>query len=165
MPYKNRQDVYDFLHSLGITFTVCEHPAVFTCEQAAQYDCGDGADCKNLFLADGAGTWVLAVLRAEQRLNVKMLAKALSLKTLRFAPPEDLLAVLGLTPGSVTPFGLLNDTERRVTLALDDALTLCPRIQCHPNDNEATITLDTADFLRAMGSLGYTPRFFNATSG
>ncbi len=165
MPYKSRQDVYDFLHSLGITFTIHEHPAVFTCEQAAQYDCGDVADCKNLFLTDGAGAWVLAVLRAEQRLNVKALARTLGIKTLRFAPAEDLLAVLGLMPGAVTPFGLLNDTERRVTLALDEGLTHSPRIQCHPNDNEATITLDTADFLRVMGSLGYTPRLFNTTPG
>lgn len=164
MDHESRQEVFAFLHRLGIAYTVHEHPAVYTCEEAALYDSGEGADCKNLLLTDGQGAFVLAVLGSEQRLNIKALYRALGMRTLRFAPAEDLLARLGLTPGSVTPFGLLRDTQRQVLLAMEEALLHSDKIKFHPNDNTATIVLDTADFLRAMGALGYEPRTFSAQS-
>lgn len=164
MDHESRQEVFAFLNNLGIAYTLHEHPAVYTCEEAALYDSGEGADCKNLLLTDGQGTFVLAVLGSAQRLNSKALYRALGLRALRFAPAEDLLATLGLTPGSVTPFGLLRDTQHRVMLALEQSLLRSHKIKFHPNDNTATIVLDTADFLRAMGALGYEPRTFSAQS-
>lgn len=161
MDCTSRQEVYEFLHGVGIGCAVYEHPAVYTCEEAALYDSGEGADCKNLLLSDGQGTYVLAVLGAQQRLNIKALYRKLGMRPLRFAPAGDMQALLGLSPGSVTPFGLLRDNERRVLLVVEESVLRSERVKFHPNDNTATIVLDTVDFLRAMQALGYEPRAFS----
>ncbi len=116
----SREDLFARFAELGVDTTTHEHPAVFTVEEARAH-CGHlpGGHCKSLFLKDKKGQLWLVVTRDDRVVDLKRLAKALGAKTFSFGKPELLMEVLGVIPGSVTPFGLINDTERRVRVVLD----------------------------------------------
>ena len=95
-------------------------------------------------------------MHGERRVNLKEFAKAQETRRLSFASAEDLLAILDLTPGSVTPFGLLHDTDGRVEFYLDDAFWQPPfRIGIHPNDNTATVWLNAHDLIALIKQSGH----------
>ena len=153
------KQVLDFLDQHDIAYTVYHHPAVFTVEEGKKQKIHiPGAHTKNLFLRNKEKTrFFLYSLLAEKRADLKQLAKRLNTSRLSFARPEYLWQYLKLKPGSVSPFGLLNDLEHRVEYLVDQELWNADLVGFHPNDNTATITLTRKDFHRFFEVLDLKP--------
>jgi Ala-tRNA(Pro) deacylase len=150
------QPVYERLHSLGIAFTRHQHPQVATSDEAQRYWADiDATHCKNLFLRNQKGTrYYLVILKHLTRANLRGIADQIGDGKLSFASPERLMSHLGVTPGSVSPFGLIHDADHCVRVVLDKDLKTTDRISFHPNINTLTITLAFADFLRFLDICG-----------
>ena len=150
--------LFGLLDSLGIEHGTMTHPPIFTVEQGrAWHDKIPGLHCKNLFLKDRRDKLWLAVMPGDKRADLNQLEKRVHAARLSFGRPELLLEVMRLTPGSVTPFGLINDVARRVTVIVDPDLLRSEWMNCHPLHNAASTTLRSADLLRFMRALGYDP--------
>ena len=151
-----RQRVYDFLEAHDIEYSVYEHPEAPTIEIARQYWRQDGSKhCKNLFFRNHKGNrHYLVVLDCERDLDIHELEKRLHQGKLSFASPQRMGRYLGLTPGSVSPFGLINDTENHVHLFLDENLKNEKMLSFHPNDNHATVVISQEMFMRYLESSG-----------
>ncbi len=149
-------DIYQVLQDLHIEYEKYEHPAVYTVEEAAQYDRGiDAGNSKNLFLRNAKGdTHYLVILESTKRLNLKRLASLLGESKLSFASPERLMKYLGLTPGSVSPFGLINNTDKLVKVIIDSGLLQYKKLAYHPNINTATLVIATDDLKRFLDWTG-----------
>jgi len=150
------EGVYEALRALGISWTRHEHPPVFTVEEAERHWAAIAAThCKNLCLRNQKGNrHFLVVLRADKRADLKAVAAAAGEDRLSFASAERLMKHLGLTAGSVSPFGLVNDTSGSVGVILDHDLREAGDIAFHPNVNTATIVLSYADFERFLAARG-----------
>ncbi|NQV88079.1 MAG: prolyl-tRNA synthetase associated domain-containing protein [Parcubacteria group bacterium] len=151
------ESVFKLLDSLEIEYTVYEHPAVFTVNEARQCEIElDFGETKNLFLRNKKGDkHFLVVIEALKQLDLKKLGNKIGEKNISFASPERLLKHLGLTPGSVSPFGLINNIDKNVVLIIDQDLLKNEMLGFHPNINTRTIVLKTEVFLEIMNSLGY----------
>jgi len=149
-------ELFRLFGELGIAYTLHEHEAAFTVEQAERsYGHLPGAHTKNLFLRNKRGdTHYLVIVPARKRVDLKTLRGMLGESALSFASPERLLAHLGVIPGSVTPLGLIHDTARAVTVVLDAALLREAALNFHPNTNTATVTISRADFERFLAHRG-----------
>jgi Ala-tRNA(Pro) deacylase len=153
-----QDELFALLDRLGIAHSTVSHPPLFTVEEGREWhDKIPGLHCKNLFIKDRKGGIWLVVLPADKRADLGRLEKLLAAPRFSFARPEVLLEVLELTPGSVTPFGLLNDRERRVRVVLDQAMLAAAWVNVHPLHNAASTTLLAADLLRFVRALGYEP--------
>ncbi len=153
----NKQEVYAFLKSQNIPFEITEHKAVFNMEELNSVELPyPSADAKNLFVRDDKKkNYYLITVHGDKRVDLKEFRKAHGLRNLSFASAEDLFAILQLTPGSVTPLGLLNDPDNKVKFFLDKGFLEEPGlIGVHPNDNTATVWLKTADLLRLIREHG-----------
>ena len=153
----NKQDIYALLESRQIPHEITEHMAVFNMEEAAQIQLPYPEDeAKNLFVRDDKKrNYYLITVKGDKRVDLKEFRQRHGTRTLSFASAEDLMAMMGLIPGAVTPLGLLNDEAHRVRCFLDEAfLEGDGRIGVHPNDNTATIWLKTADLLRILEEHG-----------
>jgi len=155
------EGVYRVLENLQIRYDRHEHPPVFTVEEATRYWADiPAAHCKNLFLRNKKGTiHYLVILEHTKQADLKQLAAKMGDDRLSFASPERLMTHLGLTAGSVSPLGLINDRERGVQVAVDLDLKDVPRIAFHPNVNTATIVLEGADFQRFLAWCGNPVRW------
>jgi Ala-tRNA(Pro) deacylase len=144
------------LSELGITFSRHEHPPVATVEEARQHWAGiDATHCKNLFLRNQKGNrHYLVVLTASKTADLKGVAEQVGDGKLSFASAERLMTHLGLTPGSVSPFGLINDPAHAVRVVLDRDLKAASRVSFHPNINTVTFTIAAADFARFLDACG-----------
>jgi Ala-tRNA(Pro) deacylase len=144
------------LSELGIPFTRHEHPPVATVEEASAHWAGiDATHCKNLFLRNQKGTrHYLVVLTAAKKADLKAVAEQIGDGKLSFALPERLMTHLGVTPGSVSPFGLINDKERAVRVVLDRDFQTVARLAFHPNINTLTFTIAAADFKKFLDACG-----------
>lgn len=144
----NRQEIKDMLKQNGIAFQEVEHPAVFTIEGMQKLNLPDSeAVAKNLFLRDDKKrNYYLVTAVQNRQVNLKELRAAQSLRALSFADEKDLKRLLGLEKGSVTPFGLFNDTDCQVHFFLDRAYA-GKTIGIHPNVNTATIFLNADDLV------------------
>lgn len=154
MPH-DREQLLERLSDLGIAHQTIDHPTVFTVEEAQAHTAHlPGGHCKSLFLKDKKdGLWLLVCLD-HRRIDMNRLAKVLGCPRLSFGKPDLLLEVLGVTPGSVTPFALINDRDHRVRPLLDKALLDHDLLNYHPLTNEATTTIKSSDlpvFIEAMG--------------
>jgi Ala-tRNA(Pro) deacylase len=152
----NEQAVYDKLAELGIAYERYEHPPVPTVEEAERHWAGiDATHCKNLFLRNQKGNrHYLVVLLHAKRADLKTVADQIGDGKLSFASPERLMTHLGLTPGSVSPFGLINDREHAVRVFLDRDLRSAPRVSFHPNINTRTLVISGDDFHRFLAACG-----------
>lgn len=143
---------------LGIASTTHDHPPVFTVEQArAHWAAIDAAHAKNLLLKDAGGVFWLVVMPADMPLDLKALPARIGSKRLRFAPPDDLMRLLGVESGSVSPLALINDSAGEVRLVLDTALSASPRLGFHPLDNRRTTVLTREGFDVFLAAIGVTP--------
>lgn len=144
------------LDALGIPYTRHEHPPVGTVEEASAHWADiDATHCKNLFLRNQKGTrHYLVVLTASKRADLRAVAEQIGDGKLSFASPERLMSHLGLTPGSVSPFGLINDRDHAVRVVLDRDFQSAARLAFHPNINTATYTIAAADFTRFLAACG-----------
>lgn len=153
----NKQEIYDYLDARQLWYEITEHEAVYTMEEAAAVDMPyPGADAKNLFLRDDKKQhYYLLTVKGDRRVDLREFRQRFHTRPLSFASERDLLSVLGLRPGSVTPLGLLNDAERRAELFLDSAFLEAPElIGIHPNDNTATIWMRTEDLVQIVREHG-----------
>ncbi len=152
----NEQAVYDRLTQLGIPYERHDHPPVPTVEAAEQYWAGiDATHCKNLFLRNQKGNrHYLVVLVASKKADLRAVADQIGDGKLSFASPERLMKQLGLEPGSVSPFGLINDVDHAVRVVLDRDLKLAERVSFHPNVNTRTLVISGADFQRFLCACG-----------
>ena len=154
MTTNSQADVYTALDALGIAYQKYEHPPVFTAEEAAAHWDGIPAKAvKNLFLRNKKGDrHYLVIVGIEKLVDLRTLVKIVGDDRLSFGSPERLMARLGLTPGSVSPFGLLNDASGSVRVILDEDLRTAERLIFHPNDNRASVTISFEDFERFLAS-------------
>ncbi len=145
----NKQEVYDFLTSRGIEYEVTEHSAVFNMEEMSHVELlHPEADAKNLFVRDDKKrNYYLITVRGDKRVDLKKFREEHSTRQLSFASENDLMSLLDLIPGAVTPLGILNDSEKKVKLFLDEELLKCGLIGVHPNDNTATVWLKTTELI------------------
>lgn len=146
--------VYAALDALGITYERHEHPAVFNADDAARsWDPIGGTQCKNLFLRNKKGDrHYLVVLEISKRADLKDLVRVVHDDRLSFGSPERLMAELGLTPGSVSPFGLLNDADGSVRLLIDRDLRGAVRLIFHPNINTASVVVSWPDLEKFLAT-------------
>jgi len=153
---KTSQDLFDCLQNLNIeTRTYHHQPLNTVAESQAWRSDLPGAHCKNLFLKDKKQALWLVVARHNAQIDLKQLRKKIGSAHLSFAKPDLLLDVLGVHPGSVTPFALINDPEKRVTLILDSHMMAHDLLNYHPLSNEMTTTLKTQDFRRFIEHCGH----------
>lgn len=145
----NKQEVYDFLTSRGIEYEVTEHSAVFNMEEMSHVELlHPEADAKNLFVRDDKKrNYYLITVRGDKRVDLKKFREEHSTRQLSFASENDLMSLLDLIPGAVTPLGILNDSEKKVKLFLDEELLKCGLIGVHPNDNTATVWQKTTELI------------------
>ena len=160
-PDEREQRVYDVLTQLAIPYQRFEHPPVATVEEAEQYWASvDATHCKNLFLRNKKGDrHYLVVLRSDRQADLRSLVKTIGDDRLSFGSPERLMTHLGLTPGSVSPFGLINDRDHRVRPILDASLRQAQFLAFHPNVNTATLRLSREDFERFLAWSGHPVRW------
>jgi Ala-tRNA(Pro) deacylase len=151
-------ELFAQLDQLDIEHSTVEHPPFFTVEEGRPWhDKIPGVHCKNLFIKDRKGGIWLVVMPADKRADLALLEKILGAPRFSFARAELLQEVLELTPGSVTPFGLINDRQRRVSVVLDEEMLDAEWVNVHPLHNAASTTLRAADLLRFVRALGYDP--------
>lgn len=153
--------VLDYLNENKITHTWYSHPEAPTIEIARQHWQKDGSKhCKNLFFRNHKGNrHYLVVLDCERDLDIHDLEKRLHQGKLSFASPQRMEKYLGLQPGSVSPFGLINDTENHVHLFIDENLKNEQSLSFHPNDNRATVVISNDEFMRYLSTVGNTHEF------
>jgi Ala-tRNA(Pro) deacylase len=151
-------DLFTKLAALGIETTTHQHPPVFTVEEARVH-CAHlpGGHCKSLFLKDKKDRLYLLVALDARAIELNAIAKRLGAARLSFGRPELLMAVLGVTPGSVTPFALINDVERKVAVVLDAGMMREKLLNYHPLTNEATTAIRPDDLRRFIASCGHQP--------
>lgn len=157
------QKLYQILNDLKINFEYHEHPPAPTIEIAVNYwkDIHNTTHCKNLFFRNHKGNkHYLVIFDHRKELSIHELEKYLRQGKLTFASEERLNKYLGLKPGSVSPFGLINDNDHHVFLFLDEDLHKQPYISFHPNDNRASIVIPYSDFLKFLKEMGNPYEFF-----
>lgn len=150
------ESLYKRLDELGIRYTTIAHAPVFTVKEADKIlaQLPPHGPCKNLFLKDKKNHLYLVVALCDTGIIIKELAKILSAPGLRFASPEQLMASLGVIPGAVTPFGLINDQQHTVTVILDPRIFGYQYIGIHPLANDATTLLTPGDIKLFINSCG-----------
>lgn len=157
----SEEAVYARLAELGIAYERHEHPPVPTVEDAERYWTGiDATHCKNLFLRNQKGNrHYLVVLLHSKKADLRAVADQIGDGKLSFASPERLMTHLGLSPGSVSPFGLINDHAHAVRIVLDRDLKSATRVSFHPNINTRTLVVAREDFEKFLASTGNPVQF------
>lgn len=153
----DKNEIYDLLNAQGIKYELINHKAVYNMAEMSEVELPHPeADAKNLFVRDDKKrNYYLITVRGSKRVDLNEFRQNYGTRRLSFASDADLLAYLGLTPGSVTPLGLLNDADCKVQLFIDEELLVPDAlIGVHPNDNTATIFLKTADLLKLIAAHG-----------
>lgn len=161
-----REDLTRYLDGLGIAATTIDHPPVFTVEEAQTLrGTIAGAHSKNLFLKDKKGALFLVVAREDAVIDLKRLHGRIGASgRLSFGQAELLLDRLGVTPGSVTPFGLINDRPPSVRVILEEQLVAAETVNFHPLTNTATTSLASADLLAFIRATDHVPEIVDLTS-
>ena len=154
-----QQELIERLERLCIYTETYSHPAVYTVEEAkALRGRLTGAHSKNLFLKDKKGQLWLAVMLDGREVNIKALQGAMGAARLSFGKAELLEEVLGVTPGAVTPFGLINDTKQRVRVFFDAEMMAAELVNFHPLRNDATTAIAPNDLRRFIAACGHDAR-------
>ena len=157
-PQATPEALFRRLDELGIETETRRHEALFTVEQSrALRGAIPGGHCKCLFLIDKLRALWLVVANEDREIDLKALARHLGAGRFSFAKPERLMDALGVTPGAVTPFALINDKGGRVKVVLDKEMMALDLLNYHPLTNEATTTIATKDLLRFMAATGHDP--------
>ena len=152
-----RQELLADLTRLGITHHTMEHEALFTVEQSkALYGKMPGGQTKNLFIKDKKGRHFLVAMEHDAVVDLKTIHTRIGGQgRVSFGNADDMMKFLGVVPGSVTLFGIINDTANQVTVYMDEGLLAHDKINAHPLTNEATTNLSTADMLRFLEAHGH----------
>lgn len=147
---------------LGIETTTHEHPPLMTVEDSKRLR-GDlpGGHCKSLFFKDRKDQYWLVVTLEDRKVDIKALDQRLGSARLSFASPERLWQVLGVRPGAVTPFALINDRDAKVRVFLDAAMLKESLLNYHPLVNTRTTAVRPADLIRFIEACGHRPATLN----
>ncbi len=151
-------DILSLLQSLNIPFQRYDHPAVFSCEESERL-CPkmEGAHTKQLLMkAKGKEIYVLAIVMHDKRIDTKALAKDFGGQSFSFVSPEKLMEMLGVTPGSVTPFGLTFDREKKINVIVDEDAWNVGNFCFHPMVNTATLVIDRGGFEKFLKHTGHS---------
>ena len=162
-----REKVFETLKKLGITFEVYEHPPLDTIEIALEYwkDI-EATHCKNLFFRNHKGNrHYLVIIQDTTPFDIHSLEKQLKQGKLSFGSEQRLMKYLGVKPGSVSPFGLINDSAHHVYLFLDKNLQSAEKISFHPNDNTASLVLKYSDFIKYLEFMGNQFEYIDPSPG
>jgi Ala-tRNA(Pro) deacylase len=153
-------DLFAFLDRLGIAHVTVTHPALFTVEQSRELrGTIPGGHTKNLFLKDKKGGLFLVTALEDAVIELKSLHRRLNASgRFSFGAAELMLATLGIEPGAVTPFAAMNDSDRRVSVVLDEALMRHETVNCHPLVNTMTTSIARDDLIRFLEATGHPPR-------
>ena len=158
----SEKDLMARLAELDIQTVTHRHAPMFTVDESRALR-GDmaGGHCKTLFLRDkNRNPWLVVALE-DRMIDLKALTKAIGAKRLSFGSPDLLMQVLGVTPGAVTPFALINDDQARVNLVLDEGMLEFDPLNYHPLHNEATTAIAANDLLHFVGALGFEPHIID----
>lgn len=156
-----KDKVYAKLNEMGITYDVVEHKPIFTIEEMENLNLeNEDKVIKNIFIRDDKKrNYYLVLVAKDKRLDLKNLKEKLGTRPLGFASENDLYKYLGLTKGSVTPLGILNDKDLKVEVIIDEDLKAYDIIGVHPNDNHATIFLSFTSLLNIIQNNGNKYRY------
>ena len=157
------EELLEFLVSLGIQTKTYQHAPVFTVEESKRLR-GDlpGGHCKSLFLRDKKRQLFLVVALEHRKIDLKSLRRSLDAhKNLSFGTPELMMEALGVTPGAVTPFAVINDTERRVQVVLDRAMLDVDLLNYHPLKNDRTTAIAPGDLIRFLEASDHAPELLD----
>lgn len=155
------QDLYSVLDELGINHETVEHPPVFTAADEPEWRTKvPGLHCKNLYMETKSGEKWLVVMPAFERAQLGTLFQKLGAGRMSFCKGEDMLPILGVSPGSATPFALMNGTARDVRVAVDRNVAESAAIGIHPLHNAATTVVSGADLLTFLRHYGFDPVIF-----
>lgn len=155
---KGQAELYALFEANGIAYTHNTHPPLFTVDQSKELR-GDlpGAHVKNMFLKDKKSQLWLVTCMEYRQIRIRDLEKQIGAAKASFGKPELLWETLGIKPGAVSPFGLINDTDHAVRVVLDQQMLEQDPINAHPLHNEATTTVRSADFRRFFEITGHKP--------
>jgi Ala-tRNA(Pro) deacylase len=158
MPHAARADLFALLDRLEIAHRTLDHAPVFRVEEGAEIKAAlPGGHTKNLFLKDAKGQlWLISAL-GETRIDLKTLPARIGSARLSFGSEERLFDALGVRPGSVTAFALINDPDHRVRFVADAALMCADPVNFHPLSNDATTAISQADFRKFLAGIGVEP--------
>ena len=160
---RGQQQVYDYLEQQGIGFDYYEHPEAPTIEIASQFYRGEGTVlCKNLFFRNHKGNkHYLVIMDARHNMDIHEIEHQLHQGKRSFASPERMMRYLGVKPGSVSLFTLVNDVNHEVILFVDRKLLDAPKVSFHPNDNTASLVISNSDMLKFIESIGNRYEFMD----
>ena len=154
--------VYDWLDSLGIKYKRADHEAAYTMEACAEIDrlLAPAVICKNLFLCNSQKTrFYLLMIREDKKFRTKEISAQIGSPRLSFAPEEYMKENLDITPGSVSVMGLMNDTEGKVQLLIDEDVMKDPYFGCHPCINTSSLKIRTSDLIaKIIPALKHAPK-------
>ena len=157
------KDLYARLEDLGLSWATKGHAPLHTVEESKSLRCRlPGGHVKNLFLRDKKKRIWLVVAEENRLIDLKTFRKRIGAQgSLSFGSPDLLMEVLGVIPGAVTPFGLMNDTQGRVTVILDEELMDLDLVNVHPLRNDATTAIKSTDLLTFIRDCGHDPQIMN----
>lgn len=157
-----KQRLFDRFDELGIETNTTKHAPAFTVEEARELR-GQipGGHCKNLFLKDKKGKLWLIVCLEDAQIDLKSAPKAIGSARLSFGKPDLLMETLGIEPGSVTPFALINDSETVVNVILEANMMQIKLLNYHPLKNDATTTIKSDDLIKFIKSCGHSMQIVN----
>jgi len=158
-----REKVINTMERMNIEYDIIEHPAVYTIDEIDKLNIDSNNEVvKNLFVRDDKkARYFLIVLPKNEKADLKEIRNQLNCRRLSFASEEDLKKYLGLSKGSVSPFGILNDTDCRVEVVFDRNILSFKRIGVHPNDNTATVWINPKDLELIIKSHGNSISYIN----
>lgn len=149
----NKDQIYEYLKEKNICFEITNHKAVYNMQELSLLDLPyKDNDAKNIFLCDDKKNYYLITLKGDKRVDLKQFRKNNNTRHLSFAKESELFDILGLTPGSVTPLGILNDENKKVVVFIDKAIKGI--VGVHPNDNTATIWIKIEDLINIIKEHG-----------
>ena len=153
------EKVVEILNGLDIPFEIVEHESALTTEQADSFIQGiEGVRTKTMFLTNKKKTaYYLLIMDDQKRLDMDLLKELIGANRVRMASPENLFEKMSLPAGVVSPFGLLNNTDKDIQIYFDKEIMSEKRMSFHPNTNEKTLFLNTVDLLRFLEAIGYEP--------
>jgi len=158
--------LFAHLDGLGIRTQTARHPPVFTVEEARALRSDlPGVHIKNLFLRNKKGEMWLVVAEEDRAIDLKSLGEKLGAGRLSFGSPERLMTHLGVAPGAVTPFALINDRQGQVRVAIDKAILAEGPVNCHPLTNDMTTAIAPGDLLTFLTAGGHAPTILDFDNG
>jgi Ala-tRNA(Pro) deacylase len=159
-------DLFTRLEALGIRTHTVEHPPVFTVEEAkALRGHLPGGHIKNLFLRNKKGEMWLVIADEDRAVDLKSLGERLGAGRLSFGSPDRIMTHLGVVPGAVTPFAVINDRDKQVRVAIDKGLLAHSPVHCHPLANDRTTAIEPADLLAFIRACGHEPMILDLGNG